>query len=444
MSLRHTFSLTSAAPPLPPPDCLGIVTLYKSSNDKTPLARLLLPPTFIYTEVAARDDAALPAATPKKKKDQSKYQKKFSSQHKPFVSIKTLAAAHEKYLVSILSSLGDEIPTALYAPNLGVSFLSALQTKESPTTHIASLSYHSCPNLLHLLPSKTDYEEALGSSTTALLSGKERAQKIISTFLNLVRPAEISPFPTPAPPTPITPKITPPNGSTDTELPPPLVHSCPFCGKLRLKDLSSAVHHLKSKHFNLDSVDVSPEIWKMHCPTTDRPNITTPPNPPAVPIPPLKVAYIDPFVAIIVKPQGIAVQGGSGHGSDDNLAKSDLLLAVSYSTSANAFKGWANEDDYSTDIIGHTIRTPTPSTFLPRPSTPLLPDDPLGKVKHAHRIDRATGGLLICSRTKRASALVAQLFQDKSLIQKRYRSIVLGSIEEDSGVIENPIDGKKR
>lgn len=96
------------------------------------------------------------------------------------------------------------------------------------------------------------------------------------------------------------------------------------------QDLSSAVHHIGSKHPSACEAAVPPEIWKMNCPTTDKPNIAPRPAPPEAAVSPLEVAYIDPYIAIIVKPQGMAVQGGSGHGGDDNLAKSDLLLAVSY------------------------------------------------------------------------------------------------------------------
>ena len=77
---------------------------------------------------------------------------------------------------------------------------------------------------------------------------------------------------------------------------------------------------------------------------------------------------------------------------------------------------------------------------------PLLPPPPLlysnSSLRSSLRIDKATGGLLLCARTKMASSEFPKLFLDKSLIQKRYRAIVLGLIAGQSGTVEEPIDGK--
>ena len=194
---RHTFSLASTASvvPPPPPNCLCVISLHHHHDDASsePLARLILPPTFDYTQVEAQDEASSPRIT-KKKRDQSKYQKKFGSQYRPYVSIKTLAAAHSTYITSIVSSLPyPQVPTGLYAPHLGVSFLVAPTNPPSPA-HTVSVAYYTCPNLVSLLPSKSAYEAALLVAMSAPLGGKERAQKTVATFLSLVAPLRLGKY----------------------------------------------------------------------------------------------------------------------------------------------------------------------------------------------------------------------------------------------------------
>ena len=183
----------------------------------------------------------------------------------------------------------------------------------------------------------------------------------------------------------------------------------------------------------------TPFVWSLHSPST------CPPRPrvsciraASSPAAPLKVAYIDSTIAIILKPQGISVQGG-----DKSLLKSDLLLAVTYSNQWSA--GWKDEGDYSSGVIGKTTKTPPPSPSSSSPSSfPLPRHDALGKARPSHRLDSATGGLLLCSRTKKASSLLPQLFksEDKTILQKRYRAVVFGSLEHDAGEVDFPVDKK--
>jgi 23S rRNA pseudouridine1911/1915/1917 synthase len=59
-----------------------------------------------------------------------------------------------------------------------------------------------------------------------------------------------------------------------------------------------------------------------------------------------------------------------------------------------------------------------------------------------HRLDCATGGLLICSKTKIAEIMIKQCFSFK-WVQKKYLAIVLGKLEPQEGEITFPIKGKK-
>ncbi|GMI06744.1 hypothetical protein TrLO_g8043 [Triparma laevis f. longispina] len=439
---RHIFTLGDAAisPEIvPAEDTLLVYTLLTvpsvdPSSSSTPLARLILPPVFDWKSVELTDTPR--KLTDKKRKEQSRYQRKEGSLPQTFVSAKFLLAAHSQYLSSIQAQLysDSQVPTALYAgPHLGVSFLAPASTSSANTN--IEVTKFSCPSLLSLLPSKQSYKEKISTIT---VSGREDYQATIDAFLSLLSQPQLS---QPQPHQinqPHTHQITTFNDSN-----PPPSHpsnlSCKTCGKLKLRDLSSGLDHLKTKHPQF-SHQQAQRLWPMHHPIMAPPPLHTPPSTtttcaPTLAAPPLKVAYIDPYLTIVVKPQGIAVQGGP-----DPLVKSDLLLPVSYSVAANMFKGWPDENNHATSHTS-TITYKKPQTLKDPTYDPKK--DAMGKVKPVHRIDKATGGLLICSRTKLASSEFPKLFLDKSLLQKRYRAIVLGLIERDSGTVEEPIDGKQ-
>lgn len=58
-----------------------------------------------------------------------------------------------------------------------------------------------------------------------------------------------------------------------------------------------------------------------------------------------------------------------------------------------------------------------------------------------HRLDSATGGLVICSKTRPAEVCIKMCFRQK-LIHKRYRAIVPGRLEPNEGEMNSPIGGK--
>ncbi|CAM9880660.1 unnamed protein product, partial [Laminaria digitata] len=81
----------------------------------------------------------------------------------------------------------------------------------------------------------------------------------------------------------------------------------------------------------------------------------------------LPIVFEDDFIAIVVKPPGVAVHGGTG------------------------------EDDPGPG--GHrSVRQSLPYMLAPTKSQ----DRPLHRPLHCHRLDKPTGGLLICAKTRPA------------------------------------------
>merc|ERR1711920_190082 len=58
----------------------------------------------------------------------------------------------------------------------------------------------------------------------------------------------------------------------------------------------------------------------------------------------------------------------------------------------------------------------------------LFPDQ-MNAPEPMHRLDKATGGLLVFAKTKSAKSALAELFRERK-IQKRYRAVVRGNLNE--------------
>jgi len=110
----------------------------------------------------------------------------------------------------------------------------------------------------------------------------------------------------------------------------------------------------------------------------------------------LKIEYEDDHCLIIKKPPGIPVHGHGRH----NIVK---ILA------ASSIEGSAPDQ--------------------------LIQPLPL------HRLDAATGGLLICAKTRSFQVEIGKLFQEKK-INKRYTAILIGKLHGE-GSFTDDIDGKK-
>eukprot|EP01032_Pedospumella_encystans_P017661 gene17661-20116_t len=63
------------------------------------------------------------------------------------------------------------------------------------------------------------------------------------------------------------------------------------------------------------------------------------------------------------------------------------------------------------------------------------------KAVPCHRLDRATGGIMLCSKSKLAERILYACFRYK-LVQKKYLAVVVGKLEPAEGIIDTPISGK--
>ena len=112
----------------------------------------------------------------------------------------------------------------------------------------------------------------------------------------------------------------------------------------------------------------------------------------------VRLIHEDENCKVICKPQGIPTMGAK-HG--ENLYKHPILLIP------DRFK------------LGGKYRKAVP----------------------AHRLDAATGGLIICSKSRDDAVLINQCFRRK-LILKRYVSIIPGVLPLAKGMISSEIEGK--
>ena len=113
---------------------------------------------------------------------------------------------------------------------------------------------------------------------------------------------------------------------------------------------------------------------------------------------PIRIIEEDDWYRIIVKPQGMATMGKISGSNEETLINSSAMLLPN----ATKYK----------------------------------------KAVPCHRLDRATGGLVICSKSKLAERMIRLTFQNK-IVSKRYRAIVPGRIEPSSGRIKSIIDGRE-
>ena len=72
------------------------------------------------------------------------------------------------------------------------------------------------------------------------------------------------------------------------------------------------------------------------------------------------------------------------------------------------------------------------------PETKTVGDDPATRPGIVHRLDKETSGVMIVPRTQDFFERMKKLFQEHA-VQKEYRAIVEGVLENTSGVIDAPI-----
>ena len=134
---------------------------------------------------------------------------------------------------------------------------------------------------------------------------------------------------------------------------------------------------------------------------------------------PLQVAYLDSMLVVAVKPYGISVS--NERGASSRPGTSSTAAATSSSLHQRLLL---------------TLPDSTSSFPLRRPAV-------------VHRLDKTTYGLVIAARTNPAARALGAAFQassssqdNKSVVCKRYRAIVHGTMTAPHGYIREALDGK--
>lgn len=111
----------------------------------------------------------------------------------------------------------------------------------------------------------------------------------------------------------------------------------------------------------------------------------------------IKIVCEDDWYRVISKPQGLATMGGTGV----TVWKSDQMLLPGAIELELRYK----------------------------------------KASPCHRLDKETGGVMVCSKSKLAERIITSSFKHK-LIRKKYTAIVIGKLEPAQGIIDEPLSGK--
>ncbi|KAL7572498.1 hypothetical protein ACA910_000324 [Epithemia clementina (nom. ined.)] len=141
---------------------------------------------------------------------------------------------------------------------------------------------------------------------------------------------------------------------------------------------------------------------------------------------PLTVLYQDDTLAVIDKPQGMPIMG-----SEHTLQRCPLLLAL---------KG-TRIPDWPKAVVNSQEQCETQNSNNDIQNNKSSADSILGKPRPVHRLDAATGGVLVVAKTRRSEAVLKSLFRERSC-HKVYRALVYGKLQ-DEGVCEIPLDNDK-
>lgn len=138
---------------------------------------------------------------------------------------------------------------------------------------------------------------------------------------------------------------------------------------------------------------------------------------------PIEVIHEDAHVIVVVKPSGMLVHPTM------SVKTGTLANALAYHLNKSRIEdgGWTIED----------LALAPQRSIDPRSS--ILNPEPVTRPGLAHRLDRATSGLMVVAKTPRALTALSRHFR-KRLVEKRYLALVYGTVREESGSINAPID----
>ena len=180
----------------------------------------------------------------------------------------------------------------------------------------------------------------------------------------------------------------------------------------------------------------------------------------------LRVAYIDQYIAVVVKPHGMPVHKvistTTTNTTTDSIADNSSDRRGNQSSNIIVSNAPVSMHELLLHCIPQLQLQPSQSTANEHDDDPTEDkddneneNDPLRRPAAIHRLDQPTYGLLIVARTRPAARFLSNAFEErsKSLI-KRYRAIVHGHVdtttndddEEDAGIgnfIRSPLSGKE-
>ena len=134
---------------------------------------------------------------------------------------------------------------------------------------------------------------------------------------------------------------------------------------------------------------------------------------------PLSIVYEDEALLVVDKAAGMVVHPAYGN------RNGTLVNALLHHLGSDAID-MDDEDPYD-ELDLSSIN-----------ATPSFPGDPSVRPGIVHRLDKGTSGLLVVAKTDRDHSFLARQFHDHS-IERMYRAILWGVIEEDEGTIDQPL-----
>ena len=193
--------------------------------------------------------------------------------------------------------------------------------------------------------------------------------------------------------------------------------ACILCGRAFHSALSVSQHqeqsHFEDVHRTNSSAAAASSIW------------TTP----------LSVVYKDEYLAVVIKPQGMAVMGDF---EGKTLQRSSLLMALIEPGQTSKDKvAWPSKVTESSDVEQSYINFSEKDIG----NKADVLDSYLGKPRPVHRLDGPTGGLLVVAKTRRTEKELKQSFEDRAC-HKTYRALVYGKITTKEGECSQPLSGK--
>eukprot|EP00977_Amphora_coffeiformis_P029576 scaffold41649_cov160-Amphora_coffeaeformis.AAC.2 len=149
---------------------------------------------------------------------------------------------------------------------------------------------------------------------------------------------------------------------------------------------------------------------------------------------PLETVYNDDYLAVVIKPQGMAVMGDF---EGKTLQRSSLLMALmppgNLKIQGKPKFAWPQKNE--------SINNDSPVKGEKNEESEQQLDYYLGKPRPVHRLDAPTGGLLVVAKTKRSEPALKLSFQKREC-HKTYRALVYGKLEHDEGECSQALSGK--